>query len=73
MCMIAPIVSKKTLLEQKQDSLKSSVSVVAPEMQYRDTTAKRLSIVVWQREGKKKRKEKKIVRMKGIIMNMFVL
>ena len=30
--MIAPIVSKTTLSEQKQDSLNTSVSVVAPEM-----------------------------------------
>ena len=34
MCMIAPIVSKKALSEQKQDALNTSVSVVAPEMQY---------------------------------------
>ena len=33
MCMIAPIVSKTALSEQKQDSLNTSVSVVAPEMQ----------------------------------------
>ena len=32
--MIAPIVSKKALLEQKQVALNTSVSVVAPEMQY---------------------------------------
>ena len=31
--MIAPIVSKTALSEQKQDSLNTSVSVVAPEMQ----------------------------------------
>ena len=31
MCMIAPIVSKTALSEQKQDSLNTSVSVVAPE------------------------------------------
>ena len=30
---IAPIVSKTALSEQKQDSLNTSVSVVAPEMQ----------------------------------------
>ena len=34
MCMIAPIVSKTALSEQKQDALNTSVSVVAPEMQY---------------------------------------
>ena len=33
MCMIAPIVSKTALSEQKQDSLNTSVSVVSPEMQ----------------------------------------
>ena len=32
MCMIAPIVTKTALSEQKQDSLDTSVSVVAPEM-----------------------------------------
>ena len=32
--MIAPIVSKTALTEQKQDALNTSVSVVAPEMQY---------------------------------------
>ena len=31
--MIAPIVSKTALSEQKQDSLNTSVSVVAPDMQ----------------------------------------
>ena len=34
MCMIAPIVSKMALSEQKQGGLNTSVSVVAPEMQY---------------------------------------
>ena len=32
--MIAPIVSKTALSGQKQDALNTSVSVVAPEMQY---------------------------------------
>ena len=34
MCMIAPIVSKMARSEQRQDSLNTSVSVVALEMKY---------------------------------------
>ena len=34
MCMIAPFVSRTAFSEQKQDALNTSVSVVAPEMQY---------------------------------------
>ena len=39
MCMIAPIVSKTALSELKQDALNTSVSVVAPEMQYNRSKA----------------------------------
>ena len=44
-CMIAPMVSKTALSEQKQDSLNTSVSVVALEMQHSHSKSISLSFL----------------------------